>query len=25
LEKYDIRTKLNQIPEIKPMDRLYLA
>jgi UDP-N-acetylglucosamine/UDP-N-acetylgalactosamine diphosphorylase len=25
LEKYDIRTKLNQIPEIKPMDRFYLA
>jgi UDP-N-acetylglucosamine/UDP-N-acetylgalactosamine diphosphorylase len=25
LEKYDIRTKRNQIPEIKPMDRFYLA
>jgi UDP-N-acetylglucosamine/UDP-N-acetylgalactosamine diphosphorylase len=25
LEKDDIKTKLNQIPEIKPMDRLYLA
>jgi UDP-N-acetylglucosamine/UDP-N-acetylgalactosamine diphosphorylase len=25
LEKEDLRTKLNQIPEIKPMDRFYLA
>ena len=25
LEKDDIRTKLNRIPEIKPMDKLYLA
>jgi hypothetical protein len=25
LEKDDIRTKLNQIPQIKSMDRLYLA
>ena len=25
LEKEDIKTKLNRIPEIKPMDRIYLA
>ncbi|GAG02039.1 unnamed protein product [marine sediment metagenome] len=25
LEKDDIKAKLNQIPEIKPMDKLYLA
>jgi hypothetical protein len=25
LEKDDIKTKINQIPEIKPMDRVYLA
>jgi hypothetical protein len=25
LEKDDIKAKLNQIPEIKPKDKLYLA